>query len=47
MATKLDLARAYIEMGDYVAAMNLLSEVEMSGDTEEKVEAKRLGDHIK
>ncbi|MBO67456.1 MAG: hypothetical protein CL398_04010 [Acidiferrobacteraceae bacterium] len=39
MATKLDLARAYFEMGDHQMALELIQEVENSGDQDEKNEA--------
>ena len=46
--TKLDLARAYVEMGDTQMAAGLLDEVEASGDETQKTEAaklrQRLGD---
>ncbi len=42
IGTKLDLARAYIEMGDKAGAKELLSEVEIEGDTLQKTEAKKL-----
>jgi pilus assembly protein FimV len=37
--TKLDLARAYIEMGDKAGAVDLLKEVEEEGDSRQKREA--------
>ena len=40
--TKLDLARAYVEMGDSQMAGGLLDEVEASGDDEQKAEAAKL-----
>ena len=46
VATKLDLARAYVEMGDHAAARELLSEVRVHGDAEQKAEAQRLSDTI-
>jgi FimV-like protein len=42
VATKLDLARAYVEMGDHATARELLSEVRAHGDAEQKAEAQRL-----
>jgi len=41
-ATKLDLARAYIEMGDSDGARDILEEVSLEGDDEQKTEAKDL-----
>lgn len=41
-ATKLDLARAYIEMGDSDGARDILEEVALEGDEEQKAEAKEL-----
>lgn len=41
-ATKLDLARAYIDMGDMTGARDILSEVVSEGTTEQKTEAKDL-----
>src|SRR5690554_1121141 len=38
-ATKLDLARAYIEMGDSDGARDILEEVALEGDEEQKAEA--------
>lgn len=40
--TKLDLARAYVEMGDAQMAGGLLDEVEASGDDGQKAEAAKL-----
>lgn len=40
--TKLDLARAYVEMGDSQMARSLLDEVDASGDDEQKKEAAEL-----
>ncbi len=42
VGTKLDLARAYIEMGDKTGAKELLSEVEEEGNEQQQVEAKKL-----
>ncbi|MDX1810754.1 MAG: FimV/HubP family polar landmark protein [Gammaproteobacteria bacterium] len=42
VGTKLDLARAYIEMGDQEGARDLLSEVLDEGDSRQKDEAKEL-----
>lgn len=41
-ATKLDLARAYIEMGDSDGARDILEEVALEGDDEQKSEAQDL-----
>ena len=41
-ATKLDLARAYIEMGDSDGARDILEEVAIEGDDQQKVEAQDL-----
>ncbi|WP_417514895.1 FimV/HubP family polar landmark protein [Marinobacter sp.] len=41
-ATKLDLARAYIEMGDSDGARDILEEVALEGDDEQKAEAQDL-----
>ncbi|WP_166268331.1 FimV/HubP family polar landmark protein [Marinobacter caseinilyticus] len=41
-ATKLDLARAYIEMGDNDGAKDILEEVSIEGDNDQKVEAQDL-----
>ena len=41
-ATKLDLARAYIEMGDSDGARDILEEVALEGDDEQKGEAQDL-----
>ena len=46
VASKLDLARAYVEMGDHEAARELLSEVNVHGNADQKVEAKRLIDTL-
>ena len=46
VASKLDLARAYVEMGDHEAARELLSEVNVHGDADQKVEAQRLIDTL-
>lgn len=46
VATKLDLARAYVEMGDAVTARTLLVEVETEGDSDQKREAARLRDRL-
>ncbi|MBW7469983.1 FimV/HubP family polar landmark protein [Marinobacter sp. F4218] len=41
-ATKLDLARAYIEMGDSDGARDILEEVALEGDEDQKAEAQDL-----
>jgi pilus assembly protein FimV len=41
-ATKLDLAQAYVEMGDVDGARDILVEVELEGSAEQKAEAKEL-----
>ncbi len=41
-ATKLDLARAYIDMGDQEGAKDILEEVQQEGNTEQQQEAKEL-----
>ncbi|MEC7816393.1 MAG: FimV/HubP family polar landmark protein [Pseudomonadota bacterium] len=41
-ATKLDLARAYIEMGDTDGAKDILEEVALEGNDEQKAEAQEL-----
>ncbi len=40
--TKLDLARAYADMGDIEAAGNLLAEVIVTGSDDQKIEAEAL-----
>ena len=39
---KLDLARAYIDMGDHEGARSILEEVVEKGDTKQQQEAKAL-----
>lgn len=46
VASKLDLARAYVEMGEHAAARELLSEVGAQGDADQKDEAQRLRDTL-
>ncbi len=41
-ATKLDLARAYIDMGDQEGARDILEEVAIEGNDDQKAEAKQL-----
>ncbi|MBA2689291.1 MAG: hypothetical protein H0U63_00630, partial [Burkholderiales bacterium] len=42
VATKLDLARAYLEIGDKDGAREILQEVIQEGDVEQKREAEAL-----
>ncbi len=42
VATKLDLARAYIDMGDHDGAKNILGEVIEEGSESQQSEAKSL-----
>ena len=42
IGTKLDLARAYIDMGDKEAARSMLDEVKQEGDQAQKEEADEL-----
>jgi pilus assembly protein FimV len=42
VATKLDLARAYIDMGDSEGAKDILAEVQQEGDETQKSEAEEL-----
>ncbi len=42
VGTKLDLARAYVDMGDPDGARNILNEVLSEGSTSQKLEAQRL-----
>jgi len=42
MATKLDLAKAYVDMGDDEGARDALNEVISSGNDQQRVEAERL-----
>lgn len=46
VATKLDLARAYIDMGDMDGARDILAEVTEEGDDSQKQEAKDLLDKV-
>ena len=41
-ATKLDLARAYIDMGDTEGAKDILDEVSQEGNEQQREEAKEL-----
>ena len=42
VATKLDLARAYVEMGDSEGAIGILQEVANEGDESQRDEARQL-----
>ena len=42
VATKLDLARAYIDMGDHEGARSILGEVIQEGNDTQKAEAQTL-----
>ena len=44
IATKLDLARAYVDMGDSEGAKEILKEVIAEGNDEQKAEAQALID---
>jgi pilus assembly protein FimV len=46
VGTKLDLARAYMDMGDPDGARNILTEVMQEGSVNQKQEAQRLLDSI-
>jgi pilus assembly protein FimV len=46
VGTKLDLARAYVDMGDPDGARNILQEVLQEGSLSQKQEAQRLLDAI-
>ncbi len=46
VSTKLDLARAYIEMGDKEGAVDILDEVLSEGDATQKGEAQKIKDSI-
>ncbi len=46
VGTKLDLARAYVDMGDPDGARNILDEVLTEGSVSQKQEAKRLLDSL-
>lgn len=46
VATKLDLARAYVDMGDHEAATEILNEVLGDGNDEQKQEAQELLDKM-
>jgi len=46
MATRLDLARAYLDMGDQDGARAILEEVAQGGNAEQQQEAKTLLDGL-
>jgi pilus assembly protein FimV len=46
VTTKLDLARAYVEMGDGETAKGLLDEVEAEGNDDQKREAGKLRERL-
>jgi len=46
LGTKLDLARAYIDMGDADGARNILDEVLQEGNDEQQQEARKLMEQI-
>ena len=46
VGTKLDLARAYVDMGDPDGARSILDEVLSEGDDEQKAEAQKLLDNL-
>jgi pilus assembly protein FimV len=46
VATKLDLARAYIDMGDSEGAREMLDEVVLEGDAQQQADAQTLLDNI-
>lgn len=46
-ATKLELARAYLDMGDVEGARGMLEEVAQEGTTEQRQDARRLLDEIR
>ena len=46
VATKLDLARAYIDMGDAEGAKDILDEVMQDGDDEQKQQASELLERV-
>ena len=46
VATKLDLARAYMDMGDIEGARDILDEVMQEGSDEQKLEAQALSERI-
>ena len=46
VGTKLDLARAYMDMGDPEGARSILEEVLLEGSASQKTEARRLVDSL-
>ena len=42
VATKLDLAKAYIDMGDLEGAEDILGEIQQEGDAEQREAAQEL-----
>ena len=46
-ATKLDLAKAYIDMGDAEGARSILDEVLAEGNESQKAQARELGGQIR
>jgi pilus assembly protein FimV len=46
VGTKLDLARAYMDMGDPEGARSILEEVLAEGSASQKTEARRLVDSL-
>ena len=46
VGTKLDLARAYVDMGDPIGARSILEEVLAEGNEEQKEQAQRLIDSL-
>ena len=46
LSTKLDLARAYLDMGDEDGARQILDEIVAEGSEEQKSEARELLDRI-
>jgi pilus assembly protein FimV len=46
VGTKLDLARAYVDMGDPDGARSILNEVLEEGDSSQRQEARRLLDDL-
>ena len=47
IATKIDLARAYLDMGDADGARSMLEEVVAEGSESQKAEAKKLLSEIR
>ncbi len=47
VATKIDLARAYLDMGDADGARSMLEEVVAEGSESQKAEAKKLLSEIR